>query len=171
MRSSLLSQSWKHLASYPECHPMNFTISSVAPSSAQCFCDQQPGSWLIPLPCLFPPCCCRFGRVRRRRPSATEGTEDRCGLHNNQQISCLSDPNPANVPAYMSPRLPRPAMPGQTVTCRATALQAHFFLPVTGQEEPINLQLHWKVIICICQPGQSQDDSLGSNIKQPSERA
>lgn len=28
-----------------------------------------------------------FGCVQRGRPAATEGTEDRCGLHNDQQIS------------------------------------------------------------------------------------
>lgn len=57
---------------------------------------------------LSPHVAAEFGCVQRGRPSSTEGAEDRCGLHNGQQISRLSDLNPSSIPPYISPRLPCP---------------------------------------------------------------
>ncbi len=71
-----------------------------------------------------------FGCVQCGRQGATEGTEDRSGLHNDQQIGCLSGPNPTSIPPYISVRLPRPAEPSFTVTWRDRELKAPCSVPL-----------------------------------------
>lgn len=98
-----------------------------------------------------------FGCVQRGRPAATEGTEDRCGLHNDQQISYLSAPNPASIPPYISLRLLRQAMP--SLLCCAEpesprqVAPSHYWLERANQwtQQGELLQLHWKAIINIFQ--------------------
>lgn len=70
-----------------------------------------------------------FGCIQRGRLGATKGTKDRCGLHNDQQISRLSDPNPTSIPPYISPRLPRPAAQSLTVAWQARKLEACCYFP------------------------------------------
>lgn len=98
-----------------------------------------------------------FGCVQRGRPAATEGTEDRCGLHNDQQISYLSAPNPASIPPYISLRPLRQAMP--SLLCCAEPESPRQVAPSRYWLERANqwtqqgelLQLHWKAIINIFQ--------------------
>lgn len=105
--------------------PCVFTSPSLTPSPLAPFLWAQLGASSLRV-------AAGFGCAQRGRPGATEGTEDRCGLHNDLQISYLSGPNPASFPPYISLWLTRPTVPGFSVPCQAREAQGTSLLPATG---------------------------------------